>query len=93
MANSASAKKRIKQNERNRTRNRTRKSVVKTTTRKFFDAIRAGDLQSAQETFVLVQKQLDQAGAKSTFHRNTVARRKSRLAKRLNTALAEPKTE
>ena len=93
MANTASAKKRIKQNERNRTRNRTRKSVVKTTTRKFLDAIRDGNLQRAQETFVLVQKRLDQVGARGTLHRNTVARRKSRLAKRLNAALATAKTE
>jgi small subunit ribosomal protein S20 len=78
----------MKQNERNRARNRTRKSMVKSTTRKFLDAIRAGDLETAQKAHVVVQKQLDQVGAKGTLHRNTVARRKSRLAKRLNAALA-----
>ena len=88
MANSASSKKRVKQNERNRVRNRARKSEVKTITRKFMDAVHQGDLQVAEESFVLVQKRLDQSSAKSTLHRNTVARRKSRLARRLNAAKA-----
>ena len=92
VANTASAKKRNKQNERNRTLNRARKSALKTTTRKFLDAIRAGELQQAQDVFVKVQKELDQVGAKGTLHRNTVARRKSRLAKRLSAALAEAKS-
>ena len=88
MANTASAKKRIKQNERNRARNRARKSTVKTQTRKFLDAIHGGDLTAAQEAFVVVQKRLDQVAAKGTLHRNTVARRKARLARRLNEAIA-----
>ena len=92
MANSASAKKRIKQNERNHLRNRSRKSAVKTATRKFLDNLQKGDLQQAQETFAEVQKQLDQVAAKGTLHRNTAARRKSRLAKRLNVALAAAST-
>lgn len=86
MANSASAKKRIKQNERNRVRNHARKSEVKTATRKFLDLIRDGDLQAAEQAFAGVTKRLDQVAAKGTFHANTVARRKSRLAKRLNAA-------
>ncbi|MGB2985803.1 MAG: 30S ribosomal protein S20 [Phycisphaerae bacterium] len=87
MANSTSAKKRIKQNLRDRERNRARKSLVKTETRKFLDALHRGDLQSAQETFARVQTKLDQVAVKGTLHQNTVARRKSRLARRLNIAL------
>ncbi len=86
MANSASAKKRIQQNERNRVRNRARKSEVKTATRRFMDALQKGDLQIAEEAFVHVTKKLDQVAAKGTLHRNTVARRKSRLSRRLNAA-------
>lgn len=89
MANSASARKRIKQNERNRVRNRARKSAVKTETRKFLNAVQEGEVQVAKDAFATVQKTLDQVGAKGTFHKNTVARRKSRLAKRLNAAIAE----
>ena len=88
MANSASARKRIKQYERNRIRNRARKSAVKTRTRRFLEAIHDGKLQEAKEMFVHVQKQLDQVAAKGTFHKKTVARRKSRLACRLNAALS-----
>ncbi len=88
MANTASAKKRIKQNERDRERNRARKSTVKTHTRKFLDAIQQGDLTAAKEAFVVVQKTLDQVAAKGTLHKNTVARRKSRLVRRLNNAIA-----
>lgn len=86
MANSASAKKRIKQNDRNRTRNRARKSVLKNETRVLTNAIHDGDLERAQTALSTVQKRLDQIGAKGTLHKNTVARRKSRLAKRLNAA-------
>lgn len=88
MANLFSAKKRIKQNETRRTRNRARKAAVKTTVRKFEDAIKAGDTQLAQDLFRQVAKRLDQTGAKGTLHKNTVSRRKSRLAKRLNAATA-----
>ena len=62
--------------------------MVKTETRKLLDAIHKGDLESAQSTFSDVQKKLDQVAAKGTLHRNTVARRKSRLARRLNQAIA-----
>lgn len=88
MANLASAKKRNKQNDRNRTTNRARKAKVKTETRKLLDAITTGDVQAAREQFVRVTKKLDQTAANGTLHRNTVARRKSRLARRMNALTA-----
>lgn len=88
MANLPSAKKRNKQNERNKVRNRARKAAIKTETRKLLDAIHDGDVERARDLFVKVTKQLDQTAAKGTLHRNTAARRKSRLAKRLNAAVA-----
>ncbi len=87
MANSASAKKRIKQNERDRGRNRARKSALKTETKKFLDAVGSGETQVATDALSTVQKTLDQVAAKGTLHKNTVARRKSRLAKQLNAAI------
>ena len=87
MANSASARKRIKQNERDRGRNRARKSALKTETKKFLDAVSSGETQIATDALSAVQKTLDQVAAKGTLHKNTVARRKSRLAKRLNAAI------
>ncbi len=91
MANSVSAKKRIRQTERHRLRNRARKSVIKTETRTLLDLLNKGDLQAAKDCFTRVQKKLDQVASKGTLHRNSVARRKSRLARRLNAALAATK--
>ena len=84
MANSASAKKRVKQNERDRSRNRARKSVLKTETRKLNDAVGKGEGQVAAAALSTVQKTIDQMTAKGTLHKNTAARRKSRLSKRVN---------
>jgi len=86
-----SAKKRVRQEARNRANNRARKSMVKTDTRAFLDAVHDGKLEEAKKAFVTVTKRLDQTAAKGTLHRNTVARRKSKLAKRLNAALAGKK--
>lgn len=86
MANSASAKKRIKQNERNRVRNRARKSVLKGETRKLLDAVQHGEIQVAKDALATVQKRIDQIAAKGTMHKNTASRQKSRLAKRVNAA-------
>lgn len=88
MANLPSAKKRIKQNERNRIRNRARKANLKTETRKFQDAIHDGNLDAAKELLVTVTKNIDQTAAKGTLHKNTAARKKSRLARHLNAAVA-----
>ena len=88
MANSLSSKKRIRQNEAARVRNRARKQVIKGEVRKFLDAVSAGDASAAQEHLVVVTKHLDQTAAKKTIHRNAAARKKSRLAKKLNALAA-----
>ncbi len=84
MANSFSAKKRIKQNEERRGRNRARKSVLKSEIRKFTEAIHDKDPEAARNQYQVVVKKLDQTAAKGTLHKNAAARTKSRLAKRLN---------
>ena len=89
MANLASAKKRLRQTKVRTARNKQRKSEVKTAIRKLNDALLAGDADAAQEHFRVVTKKLDQVAAKGTFHKNTVSRKKSRLAKRMNEALAK----
>jgi small subunit ribosomal protein S20 len=86
VANLAQAKKRNKQNETRHQRNRARKSTLKSHTRAVLDSIRDGDLEKAKNQFVTLTKKLDQVAAKGTLHKKTVARRKSRLAKRLNAA-------
>ena len=83
MANTRSAKKRIRQNEKRRLRNR----MILTRTRTFYKRARGavvqGDLQAAIEQVKLAVSQLDRAVAKGVLHRNNAARRKSRLMKRL----------
>ncbi|MFM9025136.1 MAG: 30S ribosomal protein S20 [Planctomycetaceae bacterium] len=86
MPHSASAKKRHRQNLRNRDRNRAVKSEVKTQVRKVLDALSKGDASTAGEHFRTVTKKVDQAAAKKTIHRNRAARIKSRLSARLKAA-------
>lgn len=84
MAHSLSSKKRIRQNDARRIRNHARKQRLKTTVRQFTDALHEGNADGAKSMFSSVSKLLDQTAAKGTIHRNAAARRKSRLAKRLN---------
>jgi len=86
VANSLSAKKRIRQNAKCRARNRWRKDQIKLAVREFNDALRRGDKDQAAQQLRVVYKKLDQVSAKGTIHKNTAARKKSRLAKRLSQA-------
>jgi len=49
-----------------------------------------GDVKSAGEQFHLVVKKLDKLASTSTMHKKTAARKKSRLARRLNALKAKP---
>jgi small subunit ribosomal protein S20 len=86
MPHSASAKKRHRQNLRNRERNRATKSEIKTHVRKVLQSISAGDVAGATEHFRAAARKTDQAAAKKTIHRNRAARIKSRLSARLKAA-------
>ena len=84
MAHSLSAKKRVRQNGKRRTINRARKSQVKTQIKHFEAAVAKGDVEGATEQLRVLTKKLDQTAATSTMHKKTAARKKSRLAKKLN---------
>ncbi|MFC1636865.1 30S ribosomal protein S20 [Planctomycetota bacterium] len=84
MADSLQAKKRARQNAKRRTINRARKSQVKTQIKHFEEAVSKGDAEAAGEQLRLVTQKLDKTAAKSTMHKKTAARKKSRLAKKLN---------
>ena len=86
MAHSLSAKKRIRQNAKCRARNRWRKAQVKEAIRAFDESLHEGNVTQAQEQLKAVYKQLDKVAAKGTIHKNTAARKKSRLARRLSAA-------
>ena len=89
MAHSLSAKKRVRQNEKRRAINRARKSMVKTQIKRFEAALAGGDLKAATEQFRLTVQKLDKVSSTSTMHKKTAARKKSRLAKRLNALKAK----
>ena len=83
MPHSASAKKRHRQNLRNRERNRAEKSALKSSIRKVLAATSSGDAAVSREEFQGLVKTADQAVAKGTIHRNRAARIKSRLSTRV----------
>lgn len=83
MANTASARKRIRQTEKRTVRNRARRSRVRTFLRKVEQAISGGDKTQAQDAFRAAQPELHRAVTKGVFHRNTVARKLSRLSARI----------
>ena len=81
MPNSASAKKRLRQNKVRQLRNRSIKSNVRGLIRKVRTAIDSGDAAESEAAYQVAAKKLDQASAKNVFHANKVARTKSRLSK------------
>ena len=89
MAHSLSAKKRVRQSDRKRLINRARKSQIKTQIKHFEKALSGGDAQAAAEQYRLVAKRLDKVATTGTMHKKTAARKKSRLAKRLNSLKAK----
>lgn len=84
MANSASAKKRIRQNEKRQQRNKVVRSRVRTAINEFEEALESGDVDAAEESLRAVEAQLDRAVNKGVWPRNRASRKTSRLAKRLN---------
>ena len=83
MANTASARKRIRQTEKRTIRNRARRSRVRTFLRKVETAIATGDKSQAQEALKAAQPEMQRAATKGVFHANTVARKLSRLSARV----------
>ena len=88
MPNIKSAKKRVKIIEKKTLRNNMIKSGYKSAVRKFEEAIDAGNIEEAKTLFVEATKKIDQACTKGVIVKNTAARKKSRLAKILNNAVA-----
>jgi len=83
MANSPQAKKRARQNERRFAVNKARRSRVRTYLRKVEEAIASGDKDAATTALRLVQPELMRGVTKGVMHKNTAARKMSRLASRV----------
>ena len=88
MPNIKSAKKRVKIIEKKTLRNNMIKSGYKSAVRKFEEAIEAGKIDEAKVLFSQATKKIDQACTKGVLVKNTAARKKSNLTKKLNAAMA-----
>lgn len=84
MANIKSAKKRIKVIETKTLRNKMIKSKVKTLVKKVDAAVAAGDKNLAAAALKDAVVAIDKAAAKGVFHKNTAARKVSRITKAVN---------
>lgn len=84
MPNIKSAIKRVLVNDKNRAHNATMKSSMRTTVKNAEVALAGDNVEVAKEALLTASKKLDKAASKGLIHKNAAARKKSRLAKRLN---------
>ena len=83
MANTPSAKKRIRTTLRKTDINKSRRSRIKTFIRKVEDAIESKDAKSAMESLKAAQPEIMRGVTKGIFHKNTASRKISRLSSRI----------
>ena len=83
MAHTVSAKKRIRQTERRTERNKARKSRIRTYVRKVEEALQTGDKGAAESAFKEMMPELHRGVSKGLMHKNTAARKLSRLSSRI----------
>lgn len=88
MPNIKSAIKRVSVIEKKTLKNNMVKSGYRTAIRKFEEAVEAKDVKNAETLFVEAVKKIDMACTKGVIVKNTAARKKSRLAKKLNAVKA-----
>ena len=80
MANTAQSKKRARQNGKRAAVNKSRRSRIRTFLRKVEEAISNGDKSAASAALTAVQPELMRGVSKGIFHKNTAARKMSRLS-------------
>jgi len=84
MANSESAKKRVRQNANRRAINRWRKNTYRDAIKDFRELILHGSVEACEAKLTELYKILDQTASNPAMHRNTASRYKSRLTSQLN---------
>ena len=90
---SKSAEKQVRVASRRQQRNKSVRSQVKTNITRAEGLIFSGELEIAQEAVKTAISSLDKAAEKGILHSNNAARRKARLAKKLNNAKPSPQAE
>ncbi len=86
LPNIKSAKKRVLVSEKKAEINKAFVTTVKTTAKKFDKALEEGNKEAIQTAYNEAVKKIDTAVAKGYVHKNTAARRKSQMTKKLNSA-------
>ena len=84
-ANIKSAKKRIQVTKIRNERNKSAKSAVKTAMKKVEAAVAANDKAAAEAALLVATSTIDKAAKKGIYHKNTAARKVSRMAQLVNT--------
>jgi small subunit ribosomal protein S20 len=79
----------VKSDAERRAKNFANRSTVKTATRKVVESVTAGKAEEATVLLTKASSVIDKAVAKGVIHKNAAARKKSRLAKKLNTMVAK----
>lgn len=88
MANTASAKKRVRVTERRTAVNGARISRIRTFIKKVETALAAGDAVGAKAAFAAAEPEIMRGVSSGVLHRNTASRKVSRLAHRVNALTA-----
>lgn len=83
MANTAQARKRVRQAERSRQRNASQRSMMRTHVKRVFSALASSDKPAAESALKDATPVLDQMARKGLIHKNKAARYKSRLNSRI----------
>lgn len=89
MPNIKSAVKRVKTNDKRRLLNASQKSALRTAVKAADAALANSEADNAKGAVALASKKLDKAVTKGLIHKNAAARKKSRLAQKLNALLAQ----
>ena len=84
MPNIKASVKSIKQDQKRRARNILAKTNIKKAQKKVLEAIANNNVTEAKSLLALADKAIDKAAAGNTIHRNAAARKKSKLAKKVN---------
>ena len=88
MANTPQSKKRARQNERRQDVNKARRSRIRTFLRKVEEAISSGSYETALAALRAAQPEMARGVAKGVVHKNTLARKVSRLSSRVKALAA-----
>jgi len=88
MANTPQSKKRARQSERRQDVNKARRSRIRTFLRKVEEAIASGSYETALAALRAAQPEMARGVAKGVVHKNTLARKVSRLSSRVKALAA-----